>query len=104
MGVIVRAIDVGFGNTKFVTESVDGRVRCSHFPSLAFFSKDARKADDIGGKRRTVSVPVDGLVYEVGPEVELAADRYRGREFHASYTETQEYRALMAGALHYMKV
>jgi plasmid segregation protein ParM len=104
MTTIVRAIDVGFGLTKFVTGSSNGRVECSHFPSLAFYAMSARSSDAIGGKRKTVCVPVDGLHFEVGPEVELAADRYRARQLHDGYTETAEYRALMAGALHYMRL
>ena len=37
MNPIVRAIDVGFGNTKFVTACANGKVDCSHFASLVFF-------------------------------------------------------------------
>ena len=48
-------------------------------------------------------VPVGDLFFEVGPEVELAADRFRARQLHDGYTETPEYRAFMAGALHYMR-
>jgi plasmid segregation protein ParM len=103
MDAIVRAIDVGRGNTKYTKQSASGRVDCDHFPSLAFFSHIER-SNDIGGKRRTVSVPVDGLYYEVGPDVELAADRFRTRQLHDHYFETPEYRALTAGALHYIKV
>ncbi|WP_157269080.1 PRTRC system protein D [Azohydromonas aeria] len=103
MSAIVRAIDVGRGNTKFTKQSTAGRVDCDHFPSLAFFSH-ADKSNDIGGRRRTVLVPVDGLYYEVGPDVELATDRFRTRQLHDHYFETPEYRALTAGALHYMKV
>ena len=104
MNLTIRSIDVGFGNTKFVTASADGKVETAHFRSLAFFSGSARAGEAFGGKRRTVSIPVDGVFYEVGPEIELAAHRYRSRPLHDGYTETAEYRALMAGALHYMKV
>jgi plasmid segregation protein ParM len=104
MGPTVRAIDVGFGNTKFVTASTAGKVDCSHFPSLAFYSLSDKPGDVIGGRRRTVCIPVDGLYYEVGHDVELAADRFRSRQLHDGYIETAEYRALMAGALSYMKL
>jgi len=104
MGPVVRAIDVGFGNTKYVTASSMGKVECAHFPSQAFYTLNEKGIDAIGGKRKTVCVPVEGVFYEVGPEVELAADRFRARQLHDGYTETAEYRALMAGALHYMKV
>ena len=39
MELIVRAVDVGFGNTKFVTGIVGGKVsdiRCASFPSRAY--------------------------------------------------------------------
>ena len=37
MSTVVRAIDVGFGTTKFVTTSEEGKVECSHFPSVSYF-------------------------------------------------------------------
>ncbi len=104
MSIVIRAIDVGFGHTKYVTASTDGRVDCAHFPSLAFFGHTDESTDSMGGKRRTVQVPVDGLFYEVGPDVELAADRFRSRQLHDGYTQTPEYRAFTIGALRYMKV
>lgn len=103
MAITVRAIDVGFGQTKYVTGSNEGRVECAHFPSLAFYSPLPPKGDSLGGRRRTVCVPVGGLFYEVGPDVELAADRFRCRQLHDGYAATDEYRALTAGALFYMK-
>ena len=33
---IIRAIDVGYGDTKFVKRSEGGRIECGVFPSLAF--------------------------------------------------------------------
>ena len=104
MNAIVRGIDVGFGNTKFVTASANGKVDCAHFASLAFFGHTDEVADSMGEKRRTVQVPVDGLFYEVGPDVELAAERFRSRQLHDGYTQTPESRAFTIGALPYMKV
>ena len=104
MSIIVRAIDVGFGNTKYVTSSTNGKVECAHFPSLAFYCHNDQATESMGGKRRTVQVPVDGLFYEVGPDVELAADRFRSWQLHDGYTETAEYRAFTAAALHFMKI
>ena len=74
MAPIVRAIDVGFGNTKYVRASQDGRVECSHFASIAYDSAHDSSGDGIGNSRRTVCVPVGGIWYEVGPDVALAAD------------------------------
>ena len=104
MSIVVRAIDVGFGNTKYATASAQGQVDCAHFASLAYFGQDEIPVDSMGGRRRTVQVPVDGLLYEVGPDVEFAADRFRSRQLHDGYTQTAEYRALATGALHFMKV
>jgi plasmid segregation protein ParM len=104
MSIVVRAIDVGFGNTKYVTASAPGQVDCAHFPSLAYFAHDEVPVESMGGRRRTVQVPVDGLLYEVGPDVEFAADRFRSRQLHDEYTQTAEYRALATGALHFIKV
>lgn len=104
MSIVIRAIDVGFGHTKYVTASKDGQVDCAHFPSLAFVGHADESADSMGGKRSTVQIPVDGLFYEVGPDVEWAADRFRSRQLHDGYSQTPEYRAFTAAALHYMKV
>ncbi len=104
MATIVRAIDVGFGNTKYVKASSGGKVDCAHFPSIAFDSVHDSTGEPLGGNRKTVCVPVGGLWYEVGPEVVLAADGFIGRNYHDDYMKTPEYRAFMAGALHLMKV
>ncbi|WP_157272352.1 PRTRC system protein D [Azohydromonas aeria] len=103
MDITIRAIDLGFGNTKYVSAAREGQSECAHFRSLAFFSASEKSHDGLGGRRRTVCVPVDKLFYEVGPDVELAADRFRSRTLHDDYIHTSEYRALTAGALAYMK-
>lgn len=105
MGAVVRAIDVGRGNTKYVVSDDDGGIKCLHFPSEAYPSEADRKEDGFGSRRKTVSVPVDGLFYEVGPDVHLAADVFNAKVLqHDAYFETAEYLALVRGALHYMKV
>ena len=103
MNPTTRAIDVGFGLTKYITASDGAKIDCAHFPSLSFYSPTESPVDGLGGRRKTVCVPVGDLFFEVGPEVELAADRFRARQLHDGYTETPEYRAFMAGALHYMR-
>ncbi|RCW65158.1 PRTRC system protein D [Pseudorhodoferax soli] len=104
MSKIVRAIDVGFGNTKFVVGHTPQEVKCGSFPSLAYVSaKDSAQRTD-GQRRRTVSIPIDKLFYEVGPDVHLAADTFRGTQLHDRYIETPEYLALARGALSYMRL
>jgi len=104
MEMIVRAVDVGFGNTKFVTGCTDNDIRCASFPSVAYPSARDLSAVLAAERRKTVAVPIDGLFYEVGPEVGLAAESFRATQMHDRYTETPEYAALLRGALNMMKV
>lgn len=107
MELIVRSIDVGFGNTKFVTGVGGGRasdIRCASFPSRAYPSpRDPSRALGSEG-RRTFAIPIGGLYYEVGPDVMLAADAFRATEIHGDYIDTPQYLALARGALRAMKV
>ncbi len=104
METIVRAVDVGFGNTKYVTSCASNEIRCATFPSVAYPSARDLSTVPAAERRKTVAVPIDGLFYEVGPEVNLAADTFRATQMHDRYTETPEYAALLRGALNLMKV
>ncbi|WP_420475184.1 PRTRC system protein D [Noviherbaspirillum sp. ST9] len=104
MEKIVRAVDVGFGNTKFVTGCTDNDIRCASFPSVAYPSARDLSMVPAAERRKTLAVPIDGLFYEVGPEVGLAAESFRATQMHDRYTETPEYAALLCGALGMMKV
>ena len=104
METIVRAIDVGFGNTKYVAACADGEIHCASFPSIAYPSLRDLSTGPAAERRKTVAVPINGLFYEVGPEVHLAADTFRATQLHDRYTETPEYAALARGALSLMKV
>ncbi len=103
MDYVVRAVDVGFGNTKYISNAVNGEIRCASFPSIAYTSMRESSTQPGFERRKTVSIPVNGLFYEVGPEVELAADTFRATQMHDRYTETPEYMALLRGALAMMK-
>jgi plasmid segregation protein ParM len=104
MEMIVRAVDVGFGNTKYVTGGAGDDIRCACFPSVAYPSARDLSTVPAAERRKTVAVPIDGLFYEVGPEVSLAAESFRATQLHDRYTETPEYAALLRGALGMMKV
>lgn len=104
MTMIVRAIDVGYGNTKYVTHCEEGAIHCASFPSVAYpSSRDQTKLPGMD-KRKTVAVPIGSLYYEVGPEVSLAAEAFQATQLHDGYIETREYAALLRGALNLMKV
>ena len=105
MDPVVRAVDVGRGNTKYIADIRNGEPVCTMFPSQAHPSETAYEVDGWGTSRKTVSIPVDGLVYEVGPDVHLAADVFNSNVLqHDRYAETPEYLALVLGALHFMQV
>ena len=105
MDPVVRAVDVGRGNTKYIADIRNGEPVCAMFPSQAHPSETAYEVDGWGTSRKTVSIPVDGLVYEVGPDVHLAADVFNSNVLqHDRYAETPEYLALVLGALHFMQV
>ena len=104
MELIVRAVDVGSGNTKFVTGVVGNEIRCASFPSVAYPSSGETPHWPASERRKTVCIPVGPLFYEVGPDVGLAADTFRAKQLHDEYTESPEYMALLRGALSMMKV
>lgn len=104
MDNVVRAVDVGFGNTKFVTGVAGSEIRCGVIPSIAYPSARDPATLPAAERRRTIAIPVNGLFYEVGPEVELASDNLCSTHLHDRYTETPEYMALLRGALALMKV
>lgn len=104
MDKIVRSIDVGYSNTKYVTAHTDKEIKCAMFPSLAYPSYTDPATRTMVERRRTVAIPIDGTFYEVGPEVHLAADAFRGTQLHDRYLQSPEYMALVRGAIYFMKV
>lgn len=104
MDVIVRAVDVGSGNTKFVTGVTGAEIRCASFPSVAYPSSGEAPQWPGSERRKTVSIPIGPLFYEVGPDVGLAADTFRAKQLHDDYTDSPEYLALLRGALSMMRV
>ncbi|HEY8102692.1 MAG TPA: PRTRC system protein D [Burkholderiaceae bacterium] len=105
MGSLVRAVDAGRGNIKFVVGDEGEEIKCMHFPSEAYPMEKERSSDGLGTRYKSVAVPISGLLYEVGPDAHLAADVFNAKVLqHDAYFETSEYLALVRGALHYMKV
>ena len=69
MELIVRAVDVGSGNTKFVTAAAGTDIRCASFPSVAYPSSDDSPSWPASERKKTVCIPIGPLFYEVGPDV-----------------------------------
>lgn len=104
MGFIVRAIDVGYGQTKLTTTSSRAGYGCQSFPSIAVLNASDGSRFASTFERNTFFIPINELFYEVGPEIRLAADTYRATQRHDNYSETPEYLALLRGALRMMDV
>ncbi|MDY7574479.1 PRTRC system protein D [Actimicrobium sp. CCI2.3] len=103
MEPVVRAIDVGYGNTKYVVSAGRGPVRCAHFPSIAPVTSGRDLAAALGRQRRTVAITIGDLTYEVGPDAALADDLAGTRHMDDDYIQSPEYLALARGALHLMR-
>ena len=105
MSPIIRSIDVGFGQTKYVSAASEDTIECTHFPSIALPSLvDTNRRAMLGGRRKTVSIPIGSMFYEVGHEVDLAGMPSRPALSIESYVESPEHLALLRGALHFMEV
>lgn len=101
---IVRAIDVGYRNCKFV-ERVDGdRIVCHTFPSVAPLASDRDLGVDRAARRNTMVIPVGKLRYEVGAEATLAQATDETRNLDDTYVLTNAYLAIVRGALRQMRV
>lgn len=102
MGFVIRSIDVGYGNTKYVADVENRRTVCRHFPSVAPLADARHMTEAMGKRRKTVQIAIDELTYEVGPEAGLAQGSVVVRNMADDYCTTPEYLALVRGALHYM--
>jgi plasmid segregation protein ParM len=103
MPSIVRAIDVGHKNVKSVIEAGEAIV-CRVFPACAPVTTGRDLSDTLGRKRQTILVDVGALTYEVGPDALLAGTAAPAHNMDDDYCLTDEYLALVRGALAYMKV
>lgn len=67
---IIKAVDVGYGNTKYSVLASDKNIQCGIFPSI---SPQASNGPDLSSgllqRRNTIVVKVGGVKYEVGKDV-----------------------------------
>lgn len=102
---VVRAIDLGYGFTKFIHNVTDkGDLRTASFPSIASIAGKKNLGGGFFAERDTVEVKHDGVMYEVGKDVVLGASAYSNRVLNKRYTQSNDYFALMKGALKMMKL
>jgi plasmid segregation protein ParM len=99
----ICSVDVGYGDVKFVVSSNMGRpLDCRSFPSIVAHPSRQDLSGGVIAGRDTVIVNVEGIEYEVGPDVELCIGTQSARILHKSFASQREYMALLYGALHYM--
>ena len=101
---ITRAIDIGYGNTKYVAARSEREIRCAMFPSLAPPASRLELSTGMITTRDTVAIEIEGIQYEVGPGARLGLKAHHTRILHGDYVNTPEYLALLRGALSYMQV
>jgi len=101
MSKIVRSIDIGYGNVKYI-ESTDetGAIVTNHFPSYVVPKRNNKISGGHVSSRNTVPVVVNGHEYEVGPDILRACDTQVQKPLNSDYVNTNEFLALALGSLY----
>jgi plasmid segregation protein ParM len=104
----VFAVDVGYGNTKYAYRAANGAVTTAIFPSLAPLAASRRLSaygESVFPARKIAKIMVEGIEYEIGPDVPItAAYGNPGRALTDNYASTDNYAALLFGAIHFAGV
>ncbi|CAG4914102.1 PRTRC system protein D [Paraburkholderia gardini] len=108
MKTSVFAVDVGYGNTKYAYRAASGTVATGMFPSLAPLAASrslSGHGDSVLAARKVALIVIDEIEYEVGPDVSLtAAYGNTGRALSNDFVLSENYAALLAGAMHFAGV
>ncbi|CAE6831144.1 hypothetical protein R69746_06506 [Paraburkholderia aspalathi] len=108
MKTSVFAVDVGYGNTKYAYRAASGTIAADMFPSLAPLSASRSLSgygDSVLASRKVATIVIDEIEYEVGPDVALtAAYGNTGRALSNDFVLSDNYAALLAGAMHFAGV
>ena len=103
MSKIVRAIDLGWGFTKFTVQSPSGEMGFGMIPSLAPRHSGVDLGGVLLGRRKTVVVTVQGTSYEVGEDSGDIDPSDNTRNLNSdSFVFADQYKAVFLGALHAM--
>lgn len=101
---IVRAIDVGYGNTKFTLSDIDSKeLKCGMFPSVAPVYSIA-DVDRFGDEKRTALIEINGITYQVGDDAILGMGSNAARTLDVEFPKRDAYLALARGAMLKMNV
>ena len=100
----VGAVDVGYGNVKYLTVS-EGETSFNHghFPAIAPIAPNIDMSGGMLGKRNTKIIEIETVRYEVGVDAGMTATGTDTvRVLNDSYIFSPQYKALFLGALSYM--
>lgn len=102
---IVRAIDVGYGHTKFTDgRNADGTIIADSFPSQSPLAPEEELSVGVMQRRETFRVPIDDRIYEVGKGVSQALhSSHESAILDHDYALSAPYAARLYGALNYMR-
>jgi len=100
--VVVSAIDVGYGYTKYSTGvDKEGNISCGLFPSVAPMSPHEDLMGDFFVSRNTKKIESGGVLWEVGPDVYEISTRNDVRALHENFVNSEQWKVLFLGALAY---
>lgn len=103
--MIVRAIDVGYGNVKYVFQHAEivAPVECGMFPSKSPVAGEKGLSAGLVKNRDTVVIGINGTDYEVGKGVELAQGTFdESSVLEKDFCLSDAYLARLRGALYYL--
>lgn len=103
---IARAIDVGYGNTKYTTDDYEENFKSAKFPSIAPMPSANEKQFNAGGvleNINTVTIEINNTRFAVGPGARNQAAATTQRVLDEEYCVSDVYQALVCGALYFMK-
>jgi plasmid segregation protein ParM len=101
--LVVRSIDVGHGNNKFTTHSIDEGFGCGMFPSIAPQSRSSTLSGGVFTNGDCIEVIVDGAKLIVGKDSIAEANSATTRIVDKEFCLSNVYLALLRGSLSYMK-
>ena len=104
----VFAVDVGYGNTKYAYRAANGEIATGMFPSLAPLAPTCTlwgDGESVLATRKVATIIIGRIEYQVGPDVPITAANGRtGRVLADDYVLTENYAALLFGAIHFSGV
>ena len=102
MQKIVRSIDVGYGQTKFIKSASAGNIVCELFPSVAPTLTGPLLQDPLLKNSDVIKVDVGGVTRVVGKDSLHFQGSLSTRILDDSYSGSDSYMALTRGALFYI--